>query len=199
MMRVAAASRGVTAAPMPTGYGLALLADIPDRQRRDGGPELVIRGEHPVVAMPVLPRWRPGTSMKILVRAATALWRSARKQRNRFGTEITHCRTGTGGMTWSTRCAAVAGRPTRSRTASCRGVANAALLRDRPGRRIGRIPGRKRPERGATGRFRLAAPRAEGQQHRLARSRRGPEAGHSAWKACPSSQSPTPNPRTRPA
>ena len=25
---------------------------------RDGGPELVIRGEHPVVAMPVLPRWR---------------------------------------------------------------------------------------------------------------------------------------------
>jgi hypothetical protein len=37
----------------------------------------------------------------------TALGRSARKQRNRFGTEITHCRTGTGGMTWSTRCAAV--------------------------------------------------------------------------------------------
>jgi serine/threonine-protein kinase HipA len=31
--------------------------------------------------------------MKILVRAATALGRSARKQRNRFGTEITHCRT----------------------------------------------------------------------------------------------------------
>ena len=57
-MRVAAASRGVTAAPMPTGYGLALLADIPDRQRRDGGPELVIRGEHPVVAMPVLSRRR---------------------------------------------------------------------------------------------------------------------------------------------
>ena len=25
---------------------------------RDGGPELVIRGEHPVIAMPVLPRWR---------------------------------------------------------------------------------------------------------------------------------------------
>ena len=45
--------------------------------------------------------------MKILVRAATALGRSARKQRYRFGTEITHCRTGTGGMTWSTRCAAV--------------------------------------------------------------------------------------------
>jgi hypothetical protein len=45
--------------------------------------------------------------MKILVRAATALGRSARKQRNSFGTEITHCRTGTGGMTRSTRCAAV--------------------------------------------------------------------------------------------
>ena len=45
------------------------------------------------------------SSMKILVRAATALGRSARKQRNRFGTEITHCRTGTGRMTWSTRCA----------------------------------------------------------------------------------------------
>jgi hypothetical protein len=26
--------------------------------RRDGGPELVIRGEHPVIAMPVLPRRR---------------------------------------------------------------------------------------------------------------------------------------------
>jgi hypothetical protein len=29
VMRVAAASRGVTAAPMPAGYGLALLADLP--------------------------------------------------------------------------------------------------------------------------------------------------------------------------
>ena len=45
--------------------------------------------------------------MKILVRAATTLGRSARKQRNRCGTEITLCRTGTGGMTRSTRCAAV--------------------------------------------------------------------------------------------
>jgi hypothetical protein len=39
------------------------------------------------------------------VRAATASGRPARKQRSRqrerlrFGTEITHCRTGTGGMT----------------------------------------------------------------------------------------------------
>jgi len=35
-----------------------LLADVPDRERRDGGPELVIRRKHPVVAMPVLPRRR---------------------------------------------------------------------------------------------------------------------------------------------
>jgi len=39
------------------------------------------------------------SAMKILVRAATAAGRSTRKPRNRFGTEITHCRTGTGGMT----------------------------------------------------------------------------------------------------
>ncbi len=44
---------------------------------------------------------------KIRVRAATACGRSARKPLSRFGTEITHCRTGTGGMTRSTRCAAV--------------------------------------------------------------------------------------------
>jgi hypothetical protein len=35
------------------------------------------------------------SSRKILVSAATARGRSARKQRSRFGTEITHCRTGT--------------------------------------------------------------------------------------------------------
>ena len=38
--------------------GIAPLADIPDREGGDGGPELVIRGEHPVIAMPVLPRRR---------------------------------------------------------------------------------------------------------------------------------------------
>jgi hypothetical protein len=43
---------------MLTGTGLAPLADVPDGQRRDGPPELVIRGEHPVIAMPVLPRRR---------------------------------------------------------------------------------------------------------------------------------------------
>ncbi len=39
------------------------------------------------------------SARKIFVRAATASGRSARKQRSYFGTEITHCRTGTGGMT----------------------------------------------------------------------------------------------------
>jgi hypothetical protein len=38
--------------------------DLPVRarfaDRLDGGPELVIRGKHPVVAMPVLPRRRSG-------------------------------------------------------------------------------------------------------------------------------------------
>ena len=58
MIRVAAAFRGVTVAPMPAGHSLAPLADIPDGQRRDGGPELVIRRKHPVIAMPVLPRRR---------------------------------------------------------------------------------------------------------------------------------------------
>ncbi len=43
---------------MPTSRGIAALADIPDGERRDGGPELVIRGEHPVITMPVLPRRR---------------------------------------------------------------------------------------------------------------------------------------------
>ena len=43
---------------MRNGRVPAALANIPDRQRRDGGPELVIRCKHPVVAMPVLPRRR---------------------------------------------------------------------------------------------------------------------------------------------
>jgi len=43
---------------MPTGHSLAPLADVPDRQRRDGGPELVIRRKHPVIPVPVLPRRR---------------------------------------------------------------------------------------------------------------------------------------------
>jgi len=39
------------------------------------------------------------SARKIFVRSLTAAGRSARKHRSRFSTEITHCRTGTGGMT----------------------------------------------------------------------------------------------------
>jgi len=40
----------VTVAPEPAGRGLALFADVSDSERRDGPPECVIRGKHPVVA-----------------------------------------------------------------------------------------------------------------------------------------------------
>ena len=48
---------------MPTGRGIAQLATVPDSERPDGKPELVIRGEHPWLvlsrqAVPVLPRRR---------------------------------------------------------------------------------------------------------------------------------------------
>jgi hypothetical protein len=48
---------------MPISRGIAPLADIPDREGGDGGPELVIRGEHPWLvssrqAVPMLPRRR---------------------------------------------------------------------------------------------------------------------------------------------
>jgi hypothetical protein len=43
---------------MPASRGITPLAGIPDGQRRDGPPQLVIRGKDPVVAMPVLPRRR---------------------------------------------------------------------------------------------------------------------------------------------
>jgi hypothetical protein len=58
LIRVAAAIRGVTAAAMPTGRGIAPLADVPDRERRDGPPQLVVWCKHPMIAMPVLPRRR---------------------------------------------------------------------------------------------------------------------------------------------
>ena len=57
-MRVAAASRGATVVPMPAGSGLALLADVADRERRDGFSQLVVRREYPMIPMPVLPRRR---------------------------------------------------------------------------------------------------------------------------------------------
>ena len=49
--RVAAASRGVTAAAMPACHGLALLADVAYRQRRDGPPEPLRGALSPSVAL----------------------------------------------------------------------------------------------------------------------------------------------------
>ena len=57
-IRVTTAPRGATAGRMPTGHSLAPLADVPDGQRRDGGPELVIRRKDAVIPMPVLARRR---------------------------------------------------------------------------------------------------------------------------------------------
>ena len=62
-IRVTAAPRRATVVPISAGRGFALLADVADRECRDGGPELVIRGEHPWLvsnrrALPVLPRRR---------------------------------------------------------------------------------------------------------------------------------------------
>ena len=48
----------MTFVPMPTRHNLPLLADVPDCQRRDGPPQLVIRRKHSVIPMPVLPRRR---------------------------------------------------------------------------------------------------------------------------------------------
>jgi len=42
LLRVAAAFRAVSVTPVPTCHGIALLANVPDRQRRDGRPERVI-------------------------------------------------------------------------------------------------------------------------------------------------------------
>jgi len=62
-IRVTTAPRGAIAGRMPTGHSLAPLADVPDGQRRDGGPELVIRRKDAWLssrrqAMPVLARRR---------------------------------------------------------------------------------------------------------------------------------------------
>ena len=58
VMRVAAASRGVTVTRMPTGHSLTPLADVADRQRGDAFPQPVIRRKHSVIPVPVLPRRR---------------------------------------------------------------------------------------------------------------------------------------------
>ena len=43
LLRVAAAFRAVTVTRVPACHGIALLANVPDRQRRDGRPERVIQ------------------------------------------------------------------------------------------------------------------------------------------------------------
>jgi len=45
---------------IPASRGISPLADIRDGEGRDGRSELVIRGEHPKIPVPVLPRRRHG-------------------------------------------------------------------------------------------------------------------------------------------
>jgi len=56
--RVTAASRGMVVARMPARRGIAPLASMPDRQRRDGFLQPVIRCKHPVIPVPMLARSR---------------------------------------------------------------------------------------------------------------------------------------------
>ena len=58
LIRVAAASGAVTVVSIPAGRGLALRANVANRQRRDCPPELVVRREYSVIPMTVLPRRR---------------------------------------------------------------------------------------------------------------------------------------------
>jgi hypothetical protein len=68
-----------------------LFADVSDSERRDGPPECVIRGKHPVVAMPVLPQRRdqirePAADMRVRVRAvATVTGREVVQDLGRLG------------------------------------------------------------------------------------------------------------------
>jgi hypothetical protein len=60
MCVAAVAIRGLSANgpadSLPAGGGLGPLTNVPNGQRRDGPPQLVIRRKHPVIPMPVLPR-----------------------------------------------------------------------------------------------------------------------------------------------
>ena len=58
VIRVAAASVGMTVVRMSAGGRLTVLADIANGQRRDGGPELVIRCKYAVIPVPMLARRR---------------------------------------------------------------------------------------------------------------------------------------------
>ena len=55
---VAAIACGVPGMDVPAGRGISLLADVADRQLRDGPPQRVIRREDAVIAVPVPPRLR---------------------------------------------------------------------------------------------------------------------------------------------
>ncbi len=56
MLRIVTAFRAVTITLMPTGYDIALLADVADRQSRDVRPQRVIGSEDAVLPVPVFPR-----------------------------------------------------------------------------------------------------------------------------------------------
>ena len=49
LLPIATAFRAVTVTPMPAGYDIALLADVADRQSRDGRPQRVIGSEDAVI------------------------------------------------------------------------------------------------------------------------------------------------------
>ena len=69
-----AAARGMRLARMPTGTGLAPLANIPDRQCRDAPPQLVIGRKDSVVAVPMLPRRRHEIRAVQRLRPRWMLW-----------------------------------------------------------------------------------------------------------------------------
>ena len=75
-MRVTAAPRGVTVARIPAGTGVAPLANVPDRQRRDSPPELVVGCKHPVIPVPVLPRRRDEIESRSRAKGGRAQYRS---------------------------------------------------------------------------------------------------------------------------
>ena len=77
---------------------------LPRRRHEIGKPiEELKRREFDNAARAGTPAAAPSSlsisARKIFVSALTAAGRSASMPRNRFGTEITHCRTGIGGMT----------------------------------------------------------------------------------------------------
>jgi hypothetical protein len=81
-MRVAAAPRGVTGARMPVGTGVALLADVPDGERRDGPPQLV-KPEMPVHFLPQVEKVR-----SLFVRHEASLPPWAVRYRSIFGAPL---------------------------------------------------------------------------------------------------------------